>query len=293
MPSDYKKIHWFVRDSEEDIEPDTKPDYITEALVMSGNNGIATLEFPASRNKYVYFFVIDTSRNRHDPGDGYAQLCGYVATPTAPSVPAVSYGNGNHKFVKGIKNVYHDFEPIKKEIKWKYKKSMLNLYNTSESNILSVANNQRILHDFLFGKDTEFDDIDISKRPKTYFPHRTKTSFSYNIGKNITIELEKIQIEIDLTIEYSGTVGIFEAKNGKLDSFAVYQIYHPFLYYHKAKKDIDINKKLKKIICVYLVRTVKEDINYLNLWAYTFSNPYDISTIKLLKSATYKLIKQN
>ncbi len=205
----------------------------------------------------------------------------------------IHLGNGNHKFVKGIKNVYHDFEPIKKEIKWKYKKSMLNLYNTSESNILSVANNQRILHDFLFGKDTEFDDIDISKRPKTYFPHRTKTSFSYNIGKNITIELEKIQIEIDLTIEYSGTVGIFEAKNGKLDSFAVYQIYHPFLYYHKAKKDIDINKKLKKIICVYLVRTVKEDINYLNLWAYTFSNPYDISTIKLLKSATYKLIKQN
>ena len=205
----------------------------------------------------------------------------------------IHLGNGNHKFIKGIRNVYHDFEPIQKEIEWEYKKSMLNLYNTSESNILSVANNQRILHDFLFGKDTEFDDIDVSKRPKTYFPHRTKTSFSYNLGKNIIIELEKIQIEIDLTIEYQGTIGIFEAKNGKPDSFAVYQIYHPFLYYHKAKKDTDINKQLKKIICVYLVRTVKEHINYINLWAYTFLNPLDISTIKLLKAVTYKLIKQN
>ena len=26
---------------------------------------------------------------------------------------------------------------------------------------------------------------DISKRPKTYFPHRTKTSFEYNFGKDI------------------------------------------------------------------------------------------------------------
>ena len=107
------------------------------------------------------------------------------------------------------------------------------------------------------------------------------------------IEIDNTQIEIDLTIEYRGIVGIFEAKNGKPDSFAVYQIYHPFLYYHKAKKDIDINKNLKKIICVYLVRTVKEEINYINLWAYTFLNPLDISTIKLLKSVTYKLIRQN
>lgn len=89
----------------------------------------------------------------------------------------IHLGNGNHQFIKGIEKVYHDFEPIESTLQWNYKKSILNEYNSSESNILSVANNQRILHHFLFGKDTEFEDIDISKRPKTYFPHRTKTSF--------------------------------------------------------------------------------------------------------------------
>jgi hypothetical protein len=88
----------------------------------------------------------------------------------------IHLGNGNHQFIKGIAKVYHDFEPIQDTLQWNYKKSILNEYNSSESNILSVANNQRILHHFLFGKDTEFEDIDISKRPKTYFPHRTKTS---------------------------------------------------------------------------------------------------------------------
>jgi hypothetical protein len=80
----------------------------------------------------------------------------------------IHVGSGKHKFIKGIEKVYHNFETIQQKIDWEYKKSLLNQYNTSESNILSVANNQRILHHFLFGKDTEFNDVDILKRPKTY-----------------------------------------------------------------------------------------------------------------------------
>lgn len=64
----------------------------------------------------------------------------------------IHIGNGKHKFIKGIKKVYHDFEPIQKTITWYYRKSLLNHYNSSESNILSVANNQRILHHFILRK---------------------------------------------------------------------------------------------------------------------------------------------
>ncbi|MDR2651051.1 MAG: hypothetical protein LBC68_01875 [Prevotellaceae bacterium] len=80
----------------------------------------------------------------------------------------IHIGSGKHKFIKGINKVFHNFEPIPRNINWEYKKSILNQYNSSESNILSVANNQRILHHFLFEEDTEFENIDISKRPKTY-----------------------------------------------------------------------------------------------------------------------------
>ncbi len=205
----------------------------------------------------------------------------------------IHLGNGRHRFIKGIDKIYHSFEDIEEEIEWPYRKSLLNQYNSSESNLLSVANNQRILHHFLFGEDKEFNDVDIVKRPKTYFPHRTKTHFQYKIGDNIDVDLEKIQIEIDLTIEFGGDVGIFEAKNGSAENFNIYQLYHPFLYYFNAKQKPEINGGIKNIKCVYLVRNKKDGDNILKLWAYRFSDPFDLTSIKFLKSASYELINKN
>ncbi|MCC6844817.1 MAG: hypothetical protein IT283_00710 [Bacteroidetes bacterium] len=204
----------------------------------------------------------------------------------------IHIGSGKHKFIKGIDKVFHDFEKIQKTIDWSYKKSLLNQYNSSESNILSVANNQRILHHFLFGQDTEFDDVDITKRPKTYFPHRTKTSFEYNFGKDAKLEMKNIQIEVDLTIEFQGTIRVFEGKNGKPDTFSIYQIYHPFLYYYNANKKTELKGKIKEIYCVYVVREKTKTHDTIKLWAYTFSNPLDITSIKFIKSAAYNLINQ-
>ena len=50
----------------------------------------------------------------------------------------IHLGSGKHQFVKNIEKIYHNFEPIKKVIDWQYRKSILNQYNTSESNILSL-----------------------------------------------------------------------------------------------------------------------------------------------------------
>ncbi len=66
------------------------------------------------------------------------------------------------------------------------------------------------------------------------------------------LKMKNIQIEVDLTIEFQGTIGVFEGKNGKPDSFSIYQIYHPFLYYYNANKETDIKGKIKDIFCVYV-----------------------------------------
>ncbi len=58
----------------------------------------------------------------------------------------IHLGSGWHQFITGIDKVYHRFEPIQDYLDWEYQKSLLNEYNSSESNMLSVANNQRILH---------------------------------------------------------------------------------------------------------------------------------------------------
>ncbi len=204
----------------------------------------------------------------------------------------IHIGDGQHKFIQGIANIYHSFEPVNTTVEWKYRKSLLNEYNSSESNILSVANNQRILHHFLFGEDREFDNADIALRPKTYFPHRTKTNLEYFFGQQEKVTATQIQIEIDLTIEYKGVIGIFEAKNGQPDNFSVYQLYHPFLYYHNARQRPELQSKIRDILCTYIVRTVKEGNSELRLWCYKFTNPLDITSIVLQQAACYKLIGQ-
>lgn len=156
----------------------------------------------------------------------------------------------------------------------------------------SVANNQRILHHFLFNQDREFEDSDIINRPKTYFPHRTKTSFKYSFGKEAKINFDSIQIEVDLTIELQGLVGVFERKNGKPDNFSIYQIYHPFLYYFNANLQTELKGKIKNIFCVYVVREKSKTGDLLKLWAYTFRKPLDITSIHFIKSAEYKLINK-
>src|SRR3990167_3216598 len=142
-------------------------------------------------------------------------------------------GQGKHQFIKGIDKVFHKFEPIQKKIDWKYKKSLLNQYNSSESNILSVANNQRILHHFIFNQDREFEDI---------------------------------EIEIDLTIEFQGIIGIFEGKNGRPENFSIYQLYHPFLYYFNANRKTELKGKIKNIFCVYVLREKSKGGDLLKLW---------------------------
>lgn len=189
-------------------------------------------------------------------------------------------GGGYHQFIQGIEKLYHPFEEIQDSIKWQYKKSLLNEYNESESNILSVANNQRILHYFLFGQDLEFENLEIENRPKTYFPHRTKTTLQYYFDTQ-KIKAKNQQIEIDLTIEYKGLIGIFEAKNGEFKDFNIYQIYHPYLYYYNSGLDF------KQIVCVYLVRNG----NSLKLWAYTFNESLHLDSIQFLKSCEYILIR--
>jgi hypothetical protein len=204
-------------------------------------------------------------------------------------IAVLHLGSGNHCFIKGIDSVYHTFEPITETVRWEYQKSLLNQFNSSESNVLSVANNQRILHHFLFDQDHEFADLSIEKRPKTYFPHRTKTSFHYYVN-GVTLELKNIQIEIDLTLEFNGKVGVFEAKNGIASDFSIYQIYHPFLYYHQIGQEA-LKGKLKTIFGVYVFREHTSEGNLLKLWAYTFTNPLEMSSIQLVKSREYLLIE--
>ena len=190
-------------------------------------------------------------------------------------------GGGYHKFIKGIEKAFHRFEAIPSEdiIDREYKRSILNEYDTSESNMLSIGSNLKIFHHFLYGK--------IEVTPKIYFPRRTKTSFEYYFDDE-KIVMKNIQMEIDLTMEYNGIVTVFEGKNGLPRDFAVYQLFHPFKYFSNIKKENKL--PIRQITACYILRFRENNKSILRLYNYTFENEKNICSIKLLRNAQYNLV---
>jgi len=195
----------------------------------------------------------------------------------------IHLGSGNHKFAKGISTAFHKFEEINdnETFEWKYRKSILNEFDTSESNILSVGFNQRIIHDFLYD--------DIVASPKSYGARRTKASFNFQINDEL-IETNNLQMEIDLTTEFNGQVTVFEGKNNFPSNFAVYQIFFPYLYYNKLKYENKI--EIKEINCCYLLRKKQKDSSVIRIYKYTFDNPNEMNSIRLLKKAQFNLVNR-
>ncbi len=90
----------------------------------------------------------------------------------------VHLGEGRHQFVKGITFGFHEFEKIEQVVDWEYRKSLLNEFDTSESNILSVGFNQRIIHDFLYE--------DIVAKPKYIMQEEQNLPLITSLVKNIS-----------------------------------------------------------------------------------------------------------
>lgn len=194
----------------------------------------------------------------------------------------VHLGKGRHRFVEAADKWFHKFEPISsEEVIWPYRKSVLNETDTSESNILSVGFNQRIIHDFLYE--------DIVASPKMYGARRTKFTGSYLIDGE-PLECTELQMEIDLTTEYLGEVTIFEGKNKFPNDFAIYQLFHPFIRFRQLREDKHLN--VSEINCCYLCRNKKKNDSVIRLYLYTFENSQDISSLKLVKNAQYRLLKR-
>ena len=192
----------------------------------------------------------------------------------------VHLGEGRHQFVQGIEYGYHTFESIKKERERTYIPSILNDLNTSESNVLSVVFNQGIIYNF----------FEMQQTPKIYLSHRTQCNFEYTIN-NQRIVSHRQQIEIDMTIENNGDVYTFEAKNKFPQDFNVSQLYLQFLYYHEKKKQ---GLAIKNLYPCYLLRGKnKNGDSVVRIYKYSFTCPYEMSSITLLDSVEYQIIKRN
>ena len=151
----------------------------------------------------------------------------------------------------------------------------LNNINTSESNILAVGYNQRIIHDFLYQ--------DITSSPKIYGSNRTRIPLDFRLGDE-HISIDSVQIEMDMTLEHLGTITVFEAKNGAPEDFNVFQLFNPFNYYLQ-KTD---HRPESSLNCCYMLRR----INRLSLYLYSFDDRRNPNSIRFLRNAEYTLVER-
>ena len=127
-------------------------------------------------------------------------------------------GRGRYRFIPELQNWYHDFETIlpQEVIEWRYRKSLLNDIDRGEASALSFAFNQHILHDFIYE--------DVVASPKIYVPGRSRTTIEYTVGSTY-VKAEDQQLEMDMVLEYQGTVTVIEAKNKTFSSFTNFAVY--------------------------------------------------------------------
>jgi len=195
-------------------------------------------------------------------------------------------GKGRHRFIPELQNWYHDFEKISRQevVKWRYRKSLLNDLDRGEASALSLVFNQHILHDFIYE--------DVVASPKIYVPGRSRTTIEYVVG-NTHIKAEDQQFEVDLVLEYQGTVTVVEAKNKnfkQFTNFAVYQLFHPLKYYLNRARELGIN--IPCINACYVLRQVNRGASNetkVRLYLYEFKDPDRLDSICLVRKAEYHL----
>ncbi|MDW8107941.1 MAG: hypothetical protein RMK45_10760 [Armatimonadota bacterium] len=192
-------------------------------------------------------------------------------------------GKGKHRFIPELQFWYHDFEQIHENevVAWRYRKSLLNDLERGEASTLSLVLNQRILHDFIYE--------DVVASPKVYVPGRTRVDLEYYVG-NTLVRAQSQQLEMDLVLEYQGTVTILEAKQKPLTNFAVYQIFHPIKYFLQKAREAKL--QIPHINACYVLKQTtrrRGSVIRVQMYLYEFADPDRLDSIRLIRKAEYRL----
>ena len=100
--------------------------------------------------------------------------------------------------------------------------------------------------------------------------------FDFRVGKH-TITTQSVQTEVDAGYEGKNQVVLVEGKNSKMKNTIIRQLYYPFRQWQ--------NHTDKKVIPLFFEKLGN---TYL-FWKYEFSDVEDYNSIKLVKSAKYKI----
>lgn len=178
--------------------------------------------------------------------------------------------NGHYAILKG--DGYVDIPPITSEpIKYKSKLSFsldTSAVGDSEMQYLDKAYASSIIRTFM-----DDSSLVLTIRGRKYTP-----PFHFRVGEQ-ELYAESVQTEVDAGYEGENDVVLIEAKNTNASNTIIRQLYYPFVQWQQPT-----NKIVKTL---FFEHDGSEDL--YNLWEFEFTDPDDYLSIKLKRSARYKL----
>lgn len=181
--------------------------------------------------------------------------------------------NGEYYIVKG--EGYLDIPEITTPIQNYQKKLPFELESSavgdSEMQFVDFAYANSLIRTFM-----NDDTLVLTIRGRKYTP-----SFRFNVGTQI-LDTVSVQTEVDAGYEGLRNIVLVEAKNSNTHNTIIKQLYYPYRQWTTCTT--------KSVHTLFFEKRLIEGENIFHLWLYEFSDPNDYNSIRLLRSARYRII---
>lgn len=106
--------------------------------------------------------------------------------------------------------------------------------------------------------------------------------FSF-VTNGITLSTESVQTEVDAGYEGRESIVLIEAKNANTSNTIIRQLYYPYRQWKEATG--------KSVYPVFFEKRLVDGEEIYYIWQYEFTNPVDYNSIRLVKSARYRIVR--
>lgn len=180
--------------------------------------------------------------------------------------------NGHYKIIQGegyidIPDIKGEPQQYNSQLDFKLDSSLV---GNSEMQHLDFAYASSLIRTFMDDKS-----LVLTIRGRKYTP-----KFSFFVGSH-HIETQSVQTEVDAGYEGKDKIVLVEAKNSKTENTIIRQLFYPYKQW-KSCSDKDV---------FLLFFEKREDVFFI--WQYGFLDENDYNSIRLFKSASYRISSPN
>ena len=182
--------------------------------------------------------------------------------------------NGSYYILKGegyvdIPDITTPIQDYMSKLDFELESSMV---GDSEMQFLDFAYANSLIRTFMNDQS-----LVLTIRGRKYTPR-----FSFKVGTN-SLDTESVQTEVDAGYEGKDSIVLIEAKNFSATNVIIRQLYYPFRQWSEITS--------KKVVPVFFEKRVVDGEDLYYIWQYVFTDVNDYNSIKLVKSARFRIVK--